>query len=101
RARRLDADDILPHCRSAGRAAVNPAQPRRDARRAARRLRGVRAAALALAGAWIATTGRAEEIAVLGGWTDTDDPSSASYAWGLQYRQQLAPHLEARLLLLN
>ncbi len=38
---------------------------------------------------------------MLGGLTDTDDHSSASYAWALEYRQRLLPCLDASLDYLN
>jgi hypothetical protein len=46
-------------------------------------------------------TSTAEEISLLGGLTDTDDHTSASYAWGLEYRQFLTAHLDATFGYLN
>jgi hypothetical protein len=43
----------------------------------------------------------AEELSVLGGLTDTDDHTSASYAWGLEYRERLLSYLDASLGYLN
>jgi hypothetical protein len=44
---------------------------------------------------------RAEELAVFKGATDTDDHTSASYSWQLEYRQPLRPHLDLSLAYLN
>lgn len=46
-----------------------------------------------IACAWL--PGHAEQLSAFGGVTDTDDHSSGSYAWGLQYRQRLSAHLDA------
>jgi len=43
----------------------------------------------------------AEEIALLGGATDTDEDKSGSYAWGLEYREALLSNLDASLGYLN
>jgi hypothetical protein len=51
----------------------------------------MRVAALLLT-AFIAHGVRAEELSLLGGATDTDDHTSGSYAWGLEYRQRLLDH---------
>jgi hypothetical protein len=64
---------------------------------AGRRLAFVCACACLLAGA----PAGAEEFTVLGGVTDTDDHTSGSYAWGLEYRQRLLAHLDATLSYLN
>jgi hypothetical protein len=42
-----------------------------------------------------------EELSLLGGATDTDDHSSGSYAWGLEYRQRLLDHVYASFGYLN
>jgi hypothetical protein len=44
---------------------------------------------------------RAEEVSLLGGLTDTDDHTSESYAWGLEYRQHLLAHLDTSFGYLN
>jgi hypothetical protein len=44
---------------------------------------------------------RGEELSLLGGVTDTDDHSSASYAWGLEYRQRVTDHFYASFGYLN
>jgi hypothetical protein len=44
---------------------------------------------------------RAEELSLSGGLTDTDDHTSGSYAWGLQYRERLLAHLDASFGYLN
>jgi len=46
-------------------------------------------------------TASAEEISLLGGLTDTDDHTHATYAWGLEYRQRLLENLEASFGYLN
>jgi hypothetical protein len=43
----------------------------------------------------------AEEFTVLAGVTDTDDHTSGSYAWGLEYRERLLAHLDATVGYLN
>jgi hypothetical protein len=43
----------------------------------------------------------AEEFSVLWGATDTDDHTSASYSWELEYRERLLAHLDATLGYLN
>ena len=43
----------------------------------------------------------AEEFSVLAGFTDTDDHTSESYAWGLEYRERLLAHLDVTLDYLN
>jgi hypothetical protein len=67
--------------------------------------RRARAALLRLALGVLATgaavSASAEELAALGGLTDTDDHTSASYAWGLEYRERLLPYLEGSLSYLN
>jgi len=68
---------------------------RTDARRA-------RPAAIALLlFACLSAGADAEEIALLGGATDTDEDKSGSYAWGLEYREELLSHLDASLGYLN
>jgi hypothetical protein len=59
------------------------------------------AAALFLAGVGASATTMAEELSLLGGWTGTEDHTSASYAWGLEYRQRLLAHLDASFGYLN
>jgi hypothetical protein len=48
-----------------------------------------------------AATAGAEELALLAGATDTDDHTSGSYAWAMEYRQHLLSHLEASFRCLN
>jgi hypothetical protein len=48
-----------------------------------------------------ASSARAEELIAAGGATDTDDHTSGSYAWGLDYRQRLLEHFDASLGYLN
>jgi hypothetical protein len=43
----------------------------------------------------------AEEIAIFAGATDTDDHTSVSYSWQLEYRQQLRNYLDFSLAYLN
>jgi hypothetical protein len=43
----------------------------------------------------------AEELALLAGVTDTDDHTSGTYAWGLEYRQKLLAHLDTSFGYLN
>jgi len=43
----------------------------------------------------------AEEISLLAGATETDDHTSGTYAWGLEYRQLIVPHLTATFGYLN
>jgi hypothetical protein len=59
------------------------------------------AAVLALACAWLPRTVAAEDLGLLGGLTTANDPASGSYAWALEYRQQLQPHLAASFGYLN
>jgi hypothetical protein len=57
--------------------------------------------ALLCACALAAAPAGAEEFSVLWGSTDTDDHTSASYAWELEYRERLLAHLDATLGYLN
>jgi hypothetical protein len=66
-----------------------------------RRLARAALAALALAATLDCPQARAEEITVLGGVTDSDDHTSGTYAWGLEYRQRLLSALEASFGYLN
>ena len=43
----------------------------------------------------------AEELSLLSGVTDTNDHTAGTYAWGLEYRQQLLTHLDASFGYLN
>jgi hypothetical protein len=43
----------------------------------------------------------AEDLSVLAGVTDTSDHTSGTYAWGLEYRQQLLSHFDASFGYLN
>jgi hypothetical protein len=43
----------------------------------------------------------AEELSLFAGATDTDDHTSGTYAWGLEYRQGLLAHLDASFGYLN
>jgi len=61
---------------------------------------GLAALLLAVA-AWRTPPAAAEELALLGGVTDTDDHTHATYAWGLEYRQRFLPHLYASFGYLN
>lgn len=64
------------------------------------RARAVRVAnALALLAC--ARGARAEELAVFAGATDTDDHTSATYSWQIEYRQQLLSHFDLSLAYLN
>jgi hypothetical protein len=57
---------------------------------------------LTLACAWaLAGPAAAEDLSLLAGVTDTNDHTSATYAWGLEYRQQLLAHLDASFGYLN
>jgi hypothetical protein len=64
-------------------------------------LPGARLAVLLLAIASASAPAAAEEISLLGGLTDTDDHTTESYAWGLEYRQHLLAHLDASFGYLN
>jgi hypothetical protein len=66
-----------------------------------RRLRCVAAAALLLTAGAAPAAALAEELSLLGGWTDTDDHTSASYSWGLEYRERLPAHLDVSFGYLN
>jgi hypothetical protein len=58
--------------------------------------------ALVLMGhACLCSIARAEELSLLGGLTDTDDHTHATYAWALEYRQHLLDHLDASFGYLN
>ncbi len=57
--------------------------------------------ALVCACALAAAPAGAEEFTVLAGVTDTDDHTSGSYAWGLEYRERLLAHLDVTLGYLN
>jgi hypothetical protein len=57
--------------------------------------------ALVLAGTLIWPRARAEELTVLAGVTDSDDHTSGTYAWGLEYRQQLLTDIDASFGYLN
>jgi hypothetical protein len=57
---------------------------------------------LALVLCWaLSASAGAEEISLLGGWVGMEDQSSGSYAWGLEYRERLLPHLDATFGYLN
>jgi hypothetical protein len=60
------------------------------------------AGGLALACAWL-LTGRAgaEDLSLVAGALETNDRTSGTYAWGLEYRQQLLTHLDASFGYLN
>jgi hypothetical protein len=70
---------------------------------------GARSAALALAlrlaialtAAALGARAEAEELAVFKGATDTDDHTSGSYSWQLEYRQLLSPFFNASFTYLN
>jgi hypothetical protein len=67
-----------------------------------RRLRRVSLALFALTGGCVVRApASAEDLSLLAGVTDTNDHSSGTYAWGLEYRQQLLPHLDASFGYLN
>ncbi|MGO9802046.1 MAG: hypothetical protein ACLPTM_03960 [Steroidobacteraceae bacterium] len=57
--------------------------------------------ALVLAGMLASPRARAEELTVLAGVTDSDDHTSGTYAWGLEYRQQLLTDLDTSFGYLN
>ena len=78
--------------------------------RPARKRHGVRARCSArpsivlaclLAQACLCAPAAAEELSLLAGVTDTDDHTSGTYAWGLEYRQGLLAHLDASFGYLN
>lgn len=58
-------------------------------------------AALALLARAPPVSARAEELAFYAGSTSTDDGSSHSYAWQLEYRQNLWRYLDASFLYMN
>jgi hypothetical protein len=60
-----------------------------------------RLAVLMLGISLAAAPAAAEEISLLGGLTDSDDHTTGSYAWGLEYRQHLLDHLDASFGYLN
>jgi len=80
-------------------ATLSGAPPRLSRAAGGARRAGLAAFTCALACAWL--RGHAEQLAAFGGLTDTDDHSSESYAWGLQYRQRLSAHLDAGFGYLN
>jgi len=57
--------------------------------------------AFLLAQACLCAPAAAEELSLLAGVTDTDDHTSGTYAWGLEYRQPLLAHLDASFGYLN
>jgi hypothetical protein len=57
--------------------------------------------ALVLTGTLACPRAGAEELTVLAGVTDSDDHTSGTYAWGLEYRQQLLTDLDASFGYLN
>jgi hypothetical protein len=57
--------------------------------------------AIALAVAASGMRAEAEELAAFKGATDTDDHTSGSYSWQLEYRQLLSPFLDASFAYLN
>jgi hypothetical protein len=58
------------------------------------------AVALAIACAW-AHAAAAEDLSVLSGVTEASDHASATYAWGIEYRQRLLTYLDASFGYLN
>lgn len=58
-------------------------------------------ALIAASAAFAASRASAEDFAALGGLSDADDHSSASYAWALQYQQHLTSYLDVSLGYLN
>ncbi len=64
-------------------------------------MRGPALALIAATAAFAASRASAEDFAALGGLSDTDDHSSSSYAWALEYRQHLASWLDVSLGYLN
>jgi hypothetical protein len=62
----------------------------------------VRFTLAALLAAFLSVTrSAAEELSALGGATDTDDHTAASYAWALEYRERLGDTLDASVGYLN
>jgi hypothetical protein len=59
------------------------------------------ALAVLLAALLPVTRGAAEELAALGGATDSDDHTAASYAWALEYRERLGDALDVSVGYLN
>lgn len=66
-----------------------------------RRLAHAALAALVLAATLACPRARAEEVTFFAGVTDSDDHTSGTYAWGLEYRQQLLTGLDASFGYLN
>jgi len=64
-------------------------------------VRSARAAWCALALLGCLRAPHAEEIAIFAGATDTDDHTSVSYSWQLEYRQALGGYLDFSLAYLN
>src|SRR5580698_6430496 len=62
---------------------------------------GARAALCTLALLSAARALHAEDIAIFAGATDTDDHTSVSYSWQLEYRQRLLSYLDFSLAYLN
>ena len=56
---------------------------------------------LLFASTCVGSTAVAEEVALLAGLTETQDPTRGTSAWGLEYRQPLLAHLDATLGYLN
>jgi hypothetical protein len=85
-------------CSAAGTARGVRRRPRSLARRYG--LRGLIFAYLLSQGCACAPAA-AEELSLLAGVTDTDDHTSGTYAWGLEYRQKLLAHVDASFGYLN
>jgi hypothetical protein len=62
---------------------------------------GLALALIAATAAFHAGSASAEDFAALGGLTDTDDHSSASYSWALEYRQHFGSFFDLSLGYLN
>jgi hypothetical protein len=60
-----------------------------------------RGASAVLASACVCSPAIAEELALLAGATQADDPKRGTYAWALEYRQRLLTHLDASIGYLN
>lgn len=67
---------------------------------AGRLLSSAPAVVLAIACAW-AHSAAAEDLSLLSGVTEASDHASATYAWGIEYRQRLLTHLDASFGYLN
>ena len=101
--RGVHARSSFPRCRGGGSLALTGAGAARVFGAKSRGGMGrAGLAALVFMLSWgLSARAAAEEISLLGGWVGMDGQSSASYAWGLEYRERLLSHLDATFGYLN